>query len=124
MRTTGFGALFASSWHHSLSRLVIDALLRARRPYSPMNWMPAMTSGSNFAPLSARHPRAATTPRRENHARLWSLIASCERHGVDPQRYLTSVLAKIGQTPAEQLGQFLPDMWKTEDAAESAATHD
>jgi transposase len=29
----------------------------------------------------------------ENHARLWSLIASCERHDVDPQRYLTSVLA-------------------------------
>ncbi|MCC6493621.1 MAG: IS66 family transposase, partial [Pirellulales bacterium] len=38
----------------------------------------------------------------ENHARLWSLIASCERHGVDPQRYLTSVLAKIGQPPPGQ----------------------
>jgi len=55
----------------------------------------------------------------ENHARLWSLIASCERHGVDPQRYLTSVLAKIGQTPREELGQFLPDVWKVEDAAEA-----
>ncbi|MEM8864486.1 MAG: IS66 family transposase [Planctomycetota bacterium] len=54
----------------------------------------------------------------ENHARLWSLIASCERHQLDPQRYLTSVLAKIGQTPAEQLGQFLPDVWKAENAAE------
>src|SRR5262249_55031582 len=27
----------------------------------------------------------------ENHAWLWSLIASAERHGLDPQRYLTSV---------------------------------
>lgn len=54
----------------------------------------------------------------ENHARLWSLIASCERHGIDPQRYLTSVLAKIGTTPAEELGQFLPDVWKAEDTAE------
>jgi len=63
--------------------------------------------------LFAGHDAAA-----ENHARLWSLIASAERHGVDPQRYLTSVLAKIGQTPAEQLGQFLPDAWKKEDAAE------
>jgi transposase len=53
-----------------------------------------------------------------SHARLWSLIASCERHQVDPQRYLTSVLAKLGQTPPEELGQFLPDAWKTEDAAE------
>jgi len=54
----------------------------------------------------------------ENHARLWSLIASSERHAVDPQRYLTSVLAKIGQTPREELGQFLPDAWKRDDAAE------
>ena len=53
----------------------------------------------------------------ENHARLWSLIASCERHHIDPQRYLTSVLAKIGSTPADQLAQFLPDIWKSEDAA-------
>ncbi len=54
----------------------------------------------------------------ENHARLWSLIASCDRHKIDPQRYLTSVLAKIGQTPGDDLGQFLPDVWKAEDAAE------
>ena len=63
--------------------------------------------------LFAGHDAAA-----ENHARLWSLIASCERHQVDPQRYLTSVLAKIGQTPAGHLEQFLPDVWKAEDAAE------
>jgi hypothetical protein len=55
----------------------------------------------------------------ENHARLWSLIASCQRHGVDPQRYLTSVLAKISQTPAEELDQFLPDVWNRDDAAEA-----
>lgn len=60
----------------------------------------------------------------ENHARLWSLIASCERHGVDPQRYLTSVLAKIGTTPAEELAQFLPDVWKCDDVAESMETYD
>lgn len=58
----------------------------------------------------------------ENHARLWSLIASAERHGVDPQRYLTSVLAKIGQTPTEDLEQFLPDVWKREDAVEPIPT--
>lgn len=63
--------------------------------------------------LFAGHDAAA-----ENTARLWSLIASAERHGVDPQRYLTSVLAKIGQTPATDLEQFLPDVWKVEDAAE------
>ncbi len=53
-----------------------------------------------------------------NHAKLWTLIASCERHGVDPQRYLTSVLAKLPAIPADELEQFLPDLWKKEDAAE------
>ena len=46
---------------------------------------------------------------------LWSLIASAERHGVDPQRYLTSVLAKLPFTPEGEMDQFLPDVWKQED---------
>ena len=41
-----------------------------------------------------------------------------DRHKIDPQRYLTSVLAKIGTTPVEELEQFLPDVWKSEDVAE------
>jgi hypothetical protein len=57
----------------------------------------------------------------KNAARLWSLIASAERHGLDPQRYLTSLLAKIGHTPTGDLEQFLPEVWKREDAAEPAA---
>lgn len=55
------------------------------------------------------------------HARLWSLIASAERHGLDPQRYLTGVLARIGQTKFSELGQFLPDVWKADLAAEETA---
>lgn len=74
--------------------------------------------------LFAGHDDAA-----QNHARLWSLLASCERHGIDPQRYLTSVIAKIGQLPRDAAGQipaaelepFLPDVWKREDAAEPLA---
>jgi transposase len=54
----------------------------------------------------------------ENHARLWSLTASCDRHTLDPQRYLTSVFATIGQTPREELEQCLPDVWSKENAAE------
>jgi transposase len=56
-------------------------------------------------------------------ATLYSLIASAERHGVDPQRYLTSVLAKIAVTPAGALDRFLPDVWKVEDAAEPVPDH-
>jgi transposase len=56
----------------------------------------------------------------QHHAVLWSLIASAEAHGIDPQRYLSSVLAKIAQTPLSELEQFLPDVWKRELAAEAA----
>jgi len=55
----------------------------------------------------------------ESHARLYALIASAERHGIDPERYLRSVLAKIGQTPMSELEQFLPDVWKRESAADA-----
>ncbi len=54
----------------------------------------------------------------QNHARLWTLIASCERHDACPPRYLTSVLATIGQTSPPDLDQLLPDTWKENDAAE------
>jgi transposase len=63
--------------------------------------------------LFAGHDQAG-----QSHARLWTLIASAERHGLDPQKYLTSVLAKISQTPMSELDQFLPDKWKADDAAE------
>src|SRR3972149_4836369 len=64
--------------------------------------------------LFAGHDAAA-----QHHATLWSLVASAERHGLDPQRYLTSVLAKLPFTPVHELDQFLPDVWKR-DATESA----
>jgi transposase len=61
-------------------------------------------------------------------ATLYSLISSALRHGLNPQAYLMSVLAKIGQTPMSEIGQFLPDVWKREaqaakdSAAKAAAT--
>lgn len=58
----------------------------------------------------------------QSHARLYTLIASAERHGLDPQRYLTSVLAKIGQMPLSELEQFLPDVWKADCLREAAAS--
>ena len=42
---------------------------------------------------------------------LYSLVASAERHGLDPQRYLTGVLARIAGTPVSQLDKVLPDQW-------------
>lgn len=57
-----------------------------------------------------------------NHAKLWTLIASADRHGIDPQRYLTSLLAKLPTTPTAELSQFLPDIWKADDADDPRRT--
>lgn len=53
-------------------------------------------------------------------ARLYSLIASAQRHDLDPQRYLTSVLAQMPCTPEAEWDRFLPDVWKRADEAERA----
>ena len=66
--------------------------------------------------LFAGNDRAGQTA-----ATLYSLIASAERHGVDPQRYLTSLLANLPSTPVGELEQFLPNVWKRE-AADAAIT--
>ena len=50
----------------------------------------------------------------QSHAWLYTLLASAQRHGLDPQQYLMSVLAKIGQSKLGELEQFLPDVWKTD----------
>jgi hypothetical protein len=43
---------------------------------------------------------------------LSSLTSTCRRHGADPQRYLTQLLANLPETPLSQLDRWLPDQWK------------
>ena len=64
--------------------------------------------------LFAGHDQAG-----QSHARLYTLIASAERHGVDPQAYLTSILAKISSTRLSELNQFLPEVWNADSISES-----
>ena len=45
-------------------------------------------------------------------ATLFSLIATCQRHKVEPLSYLRDVLTRIAATPISQLDQFLPDRWR------------
>jgi transposase len=59
--------------------------------------------------LFAGHDVAA-----QRTATLYSLVASAERHGHDPQRYLTGVLARIPSMPVSQLGILLPDRWRAD----------
>ena len=43
---------------------------------------------------------------------LFSLIASCQRHKVDPFEYLQDVLTRLPASPLSQLDSFLPDHWQ------------
>ena len=44
-------------------------------------------------------------------ATLFSLLATCQRHKVEPMAYLRDVLTRIAATPITQLADLLPDRW-------------
>jgi len=52
---------------------------------------------------------------------LFSFMATCQRHGVDPFAYLRDVLTRIAATSVSQLDLFLPDRWNADQAATTPA---
>lgn len=50
---------------------------------------------------------------------IYSLVATCKRHGIDPFAYFRDVLERLPAHPLQQLHELLPKNWK--DANESAA---
>lgn len=57
------------------------------------------------------------TPRGgETAAILSSLTSTCRRHGINPQAYLTQLLANLPDTPISQLDRWLPDQRKESQA--------
>ncbi len=53
---------------------------------------------------------------------LSSLTSTCQRHGVNPELYLTQLLVNLPDTPVSQLDAWLPDRWKA--SPEAHATTD
>jgi len=53
---------------------------------------------------------------------LFSLIATCQRHQVDPFAYLREVLTRLAATPVDQLDPLLPDRWAAADPPTPAAS--
>ena len=43
---------------------------------------------------------------------LYTLVASCEKHAVNPIAYLTDVLTRLPDHPNQQLEQLLPHLWR------------
>lgn len=48
----------------------------------------------------------------ETAAILSSFAATCKRHGVNPQKYLTQALVNVPHVAAGELERWLPDRWK------------
>lgn len=66
--------------------------------------------------LFAGHDESA-----QGQAVLWSLIAGAQRHEIDVQLYLRSVLAYLPGLPPDELPNYLPDVWKRDLMAEQRA---
>jgi transposase len=53
------------------------------------------------------------TPRGGSTAAVISCLTStCQRHAINPQAYLTQLLANLLDTPMSRLDEWLPDQWK------------
>lgn len=57
--------------------------------------------------LFAGSPRGGETA-----AILSSLTSTCRRHEINPQAYLTQLLANLPDTPVSRVDDWLPDRWK------------
>jgi hypothetical protein len=54
-------------------------------------------------------------------ATLLSVLASCQRHEIDPFVYLRDLLSQIRGRPPEWLREWLLEVWKQTQAIETAA---
>lgn len=43
---------------------------------------------------------------------LYSLVATCEKNGVNPEVYIRDVLTRLPNWPADRIGELLPHRWK------------
>jgi transposase len=54
-------------------------------------------------------------------AAIYSLIETAKLNGLNPQHYLTDVLARIADHPARQIAELLPWHWKPANLKRAAA---
>jgi hypothetical protein len=52
---------------------------------------------------------------------MYSLIETAKLNGLDPQRYLADVLARIADHPARHIAGLLPWHWQPADLKRAAA---
>lgn len=55
----------------------------------------------------------------ERHAILYTLVASAEKHGLNPTTYLADVLVRIQSHPQSRIEELLPHKYRPPNPAES-----
>lgn len=98
----------------------IRYLLKYHRALGRFLRVPALSLDNNIAEASLR--RAALGRKNflfvggqgpgENLAILYTLVASCEKHGINPLDYLIDVLTRVHSHPARDVLELLPHRWK------------
>jgi transposase len=101
---------YAKGQWEALTRFLDDAQLPLDNNASERALRPTALGRKNF--LFVGHDEAGA-----NLAGLYSLVATCEENGVNPQEYLTDVLVRVQSHPHSQLDQLLPHLWKPPNAA-------
>jgi transposase len=51
---------------------------------------------------------------------IYSLVETCRLNGINPEAYLTDVIARIGRTKIQALDTLLPFNWRPPDAGSPA----
>jgi glucosamine 6-phosphate synthetase-like amidotransferase/phosphosugar isomerase protein len=94
----------------------------------PTAWVPIRGGGASQVDVASERDMKRVVLNRKNSlfvgnerggetaAILSSLTATCKRHGVDPQLYLTQALTNVPQASGTDLERWLPDRWKVEQA--------
>jgi transposase len=52
---------------------------------------------------------------------LYSIVATCKRHGIDPWQYLRDALTRLPTLPPDRLSELLPDVWAKAQREQSEA---
>ena len=60
----------------------------------------------------------------ETAAIISTITSTCQRHEINPQVYLTQLLAGLQATPVSQLETWLPDRWNAAQATCAAGSSD
>jgi transposase len=56
----------------------------------------------------------------QNIAGLYSLVATCEAHGVNPLEYLKDVLLRVQSHPKSKIAELLPNRWRSTPTSDSS----